>query len=86
MVLIQLTGRIQNPIANAVKMVFEIYGVFVSAECLQEVVGLPDEEQNIQLKSFDEIRLEKVNFQYEESLEDVLTALDGYSAPYSTLE
>lgn len=70
--LIQLVGRIQGPIANAVNLVSQVYGVVASAERLQEVIGLPDEEEGTKLKNFDEIRLENVGFQYEESPEDVL--------------
>ncbi len=75
--LIQLIGRIQGPIANAVNLVSEMYGVTASAERLLEVVGLPDEETGVQLKTFDEIRLEKVHFQYEDSREDVLINVNG---------
>ena len=70
--LIQLVGRIQGPIANAVSLVSQMYGVVASAERLQEVIGLPDEAEGKKLESFDEIRLENVGFQYEESPEDVL--------------
>ena len=70
--LIQLIGRIQGPIANAVNLVSHVYGVVASAERLQEVVGLPDEEEGEKLKSFDEIKIENVAFQYEESPESVL--------------
>ena len=75
--LIQLIGRIQGPIANAVNLVSQMYGVTASAERLLEVVGLPDEETGERIRDFDEIRLDKVNFQYEDSREDVLTDLDG---------
>ncbi len=70
--LIQLIGRIQGPIANAANLVGQMYGVVASAERLQEVIGLPDEKEGIKLKKFDEIRLENVAFQYEESSDDVL--------------
>ena len=70
--LIQLVGRIQSPIANAVSLMSEAYGVIASAERLQEVVGLPDEEKGETLKRFDEIRLNNVYFQYADSREDVL--------------
>ncbi len=75
--LIQLIGRIQSPIASAVELVSQMYGVTASAERLLEVVGLPDEEAGIRIGSFDEIRLEKVNFQYEDSREDVLVDING---------
>lgn len=70
--LIQLVGRIQSPIANAVNLVSQVYGVVASAERLQEVIGLPDEEAGTKLHQFEEIRIEDVGFQYEESPEDVL--------------
>jgi ABC-type multidrug transport system fused ATPase/permease subunit len=75
--LIQLVGRIQGPIANAVSLVSQTYGVVASAERLQEVIGLPDEEEGTPLKAFDEIRLENVGFQYEESPEDVLKGVNA---------
>ena len=70
--LIQLVNRIQGPIANAVGLVTQLYGVVASAERLQDVVGLPDEEAGTELSDFDEIRLHKVTFQYAESRENVL--------------
>ena len=75
--LIQLVGRIQGPIASAVSLVSSLYGVVSSAERLQDVVGLPDEETGTELPDFDEIRLHKVTFQYEESREDVLSDLNA---------
>lgn len=75
--LIQLVGRIQGPIANAVSLVSQMYGVVASAERLQEVIGLPDEETGEKLSEFDSIRLEGVRFQYAESREEVLIDVDG---------
>ena len=75
--LIQLVGRIQGPIANAVSLVSQMYGVVASAERLQEVIGLPDEETGEKLYGFDSIRLEGVRFQYAESREEVLIDVDG---------
>jgi len=75
--LIQLVGRIQGPIANAVSLVSQMYGVVASAERLQEVIGLPDEETGEKLDGFDSIRLEGVRFQYAESREEVLIDVDG---------
>ena len=75
--LIQLVGRIQGPIANAISLVSEAYGVVASAERLQEVIGLPDEVVGEKLDSFDEIRMEGVRFQYAENKEDVLVDVDG---------
>ena len=75
--LIQLVGRIQGPIANAISLVSEAYGVVASAERLQEMIGLPDEDPGTSIKTFDEIRLENVAFQYEESPEDVLKGVNA---------
>ena len=75
--LIQLVGRIQGPIASAVSLISQMYGVVASAERLQEVIGLPDEDPGTPLKAFDEIRLENVGFQYEESPEDVLKDINA---------
>ena len=75
--LIQLVGRIQGPIANAVSLISQAYGVIASTERLQDVIGLPDEEQGATLERFEEIRLEQVNFQYEDGAEDVLIDVNG---------
>ena len=75
--LIQLVGRIQVPIANAVSLISQAYGVIASTERLQDVIGLPDEEQGATLERFEEIRLEQVNFQYEDGAEDVLIDVNG---------
>ena len=70
--LIQLVGRIQAPIASAISLAAQAYGVISSAERLMEVVDLPEEARGEELHSFDEIRLDHVSFQYEDGLEDVL--------------
>ena len=75
--LIQLVGRIQGPIASALSLASEAYGVIASAERLQEVIGLPDEDPGEELKDFDEIRIRNVYFQYAESKEDVLIDVQG---------
>lgn len=75
--LIQLVGRIQGPIASALSLASEAYGVIASAERLQEVIGLPDEDPGEELKDFDEIRINNVYFQYAESKEDVLVDVNG---------
>ncbi len=75
--LIQLVGRIRAPIANAVTLASQAYGVVASAERLQEIIGLPDEDEGEKLESFDEIRLEHVYFQYDENNDDVLADLDS---------
>ncbi|MCR4621580.1 MAG: ABC transporter ATP-binding protein/permease [Clostridiales bacterium] len=74
--LIQLVGRIQAPIANAVNLVSQAYGVVASAERLQEIIDLPDEATGVELETFDEINLEHVFFQYDESSDDVLSDID----------
>ncbi len=70
--LIQLIGRIQSPIANAVKLASQAYGVVASAERLQEVISLPDEDKGTELQSFDAIRMENVYFHYDDGADDVL--------------
>ena len=70
--MIQLVGRIQAPIANAVSLISQAYGVAASAERLTEVINLPDEEQGTELRRFDRIRLENVCFQYDDGNDDVL--------------
>lgn len=75
--LIQLVGRIQGPIASAVNLISQVYGMIASTERLQDVIGLPDEEQGVSLESFDEIRLENINFQYDDAGEEVLTDVEG---------
>ncbi|MBR4711038.1 MAG: ABC transporter ATP-binding protein [Clostridia bacterium] len=75
--MIQLVGRIQAPIANAVQLVGQAYGVVSSAERLMEIIDLPDEEQGAVLKDFDEIRLDHVSFHYNDGAEEVLFGLDA---------
>ena len=75
--MLSLVSRIQSPIANGMRLVSQAYGMIASAERLLEVIGLPDESQGTRLEFFDEIRLEKVNFQYDDGLEDVLIDIDG---------
>ena len=75
--LIQLVGRIQSPIANAVSLISQAYGVVASAERLQDVIGLPDEPQGTELTAFDEISLENVSFQYDDGADDVLLNVSG---------
>ena len=70
--LIQLMGRIQAPIANAVSLISQTYGVVASAERLQEVIGLPDEDQGTALETFDAIRMEDVSFRYDDGADHVL--------------
>ncbi len=75
--LIQLVGRIQAPIANAVNLVSQAYGVVASAERLQEVIGLPDEEQGTELDGFDTIRMENVSFHYDDGADNVLVNVNA---------
>ena len=75
--LIQLVGRIQSPIANAVSLVSQVYGVVASAERLQEVIGLPDEERGTELRSFDAVRLKDVSFHYDDGADNVLVNVNA---------
>ena len=70
--IIQLIGRIQGPIANAVNLAARAYGVVSSAERLQELTNLPTEEEGESLPDFDSICLEDVYFHYPDSKENVL--------------
>ncbi len=70
--MIQLIGRIQGPIANAVNLAAQAYSVLASAERLEELTELPGEKRGESLQRFDAIRLEHVSFHYEDSREDVL--------------
>lgn len=70
--IIQLIGRIQGPIANAVNLAARAYGVVSSAERLQELTDLPAEEEGESISDFDSIRIENMYFQYPDSNENVL--------------
>ena len=70
--LIQLVGRIQSPIANAVSLISQAYGVVSSAERLMEVIDLPEEEKGTFLPGFEKIAMEDVRFRYEDGAEEVL--------------
>lgn len=74
--LIQLIGRIQSPIANAVSLVSQMYGVVASAERLQDLLNLPNEDTGTELSSFDRINLENIRFRYDDGNDDVLLSLD----------
>ena len=69
---IQLIGRIQDPISDILGLAGQAYGVAASAERLEELIGLPEEEQGEALDDFDEIRVENVTFRYEDDKETVL--------------
>ena len=70
--IIQLIGRIQGPIANAVNLAARAYGVVSSAERLQEVTELPKEYDGENLSDFEFIHIENMYFHYPDSTENVL--------------
>ena len=70
--ILQLISRIQGPIASAVSITAEVYGVTSSAERMLELTGLPDEEPGESLSSFDRICLNQVTFLYDDGIEPVL--------------
>ena len=74
--IIQLIGRIQGPIANAVELAARAYGVISSAERLQELTDLPAEEEGENLPDFDSICIENTYFHYPDSKENVLTNIN----------
>lgn len=74
--IIQLIGRIQGPIANAVNLAARAYGVISSAERLQELTDLPSEEEGEHLPDFDSICVENMSFHYPDSKEYVLNNIN----------
>ena len=74
--MLQLIGRIQGPIANAVSIASKLYGVTSSAERLLELTELPDEEEGAELKSFDEICMDNITFKYDDGIEEVLQSVN----------
>ena len=70
--MIQLIGRIQGPIASAVSIAAEVYGVIASAERLMQLTDLPSETTGETLGDFDVIGIEHVTFRYDDGTEDVL--------------
>ena len=74
--MIQLIGRIQGPIASAVDIAGEVYGVTSSAERLLDLTQLPDEEPGTVLTDFDSIRLENITFHYEDGMDEVLQSIN----------
>ena len=70
--MIQLIGRVQGPIANAVSIAGDIYKVIASAERLMALTDLPTEKTGEPLKDFDEICLDHVFFRYDDGTDDVL--------------
>ena len=71
-VIIQLIAKIQGPIADAVGIAGQTYGVVSSAERILELTGLPREEEGHVLHDFDRIQIEDISFQYDDGVEDVL--------------
>lgn len=73
--MIQLIGRVQGPIANAVSIAGEVYHVISSAERLLEISNLPSETSGEAVKDFDRIDFDHVSYHYEdceEGAEDIL--------------
>ncbi len=70
--MIQLIGRVQGPIASAVSIATEVYGVTASAERLMALTDLPSETTGETQKDFDEILVDHVTFRYEDGTDDVL--------------
>ena len=70
--MIQLIGRIQGPIANAVSLASQVYSVTASAERLLELTDLPAEDRGEIITDFDDICLQDVTFRYDDGTEDVL--------------
>lgn len=70
--MIQLIGRVQGPIASAVGIATQTYGVIASTERLMELTDLPSDTTGEMLKDFDEINIDHVTFRYEDGTEDVL--------------
>lgn len=73
--MIQLIGRIQGPITNAVDIAGQIYGVTSSAERLLELTQMPDEEQGRVLTDFDSIELKDITFHYDDGIDEVLQSI-----------
>lgn len=70
--MIQLIGRVQGPIASAVSIATQIYGVTASAERLMALTDLPSETTGETLKDFDEIHVDHVTFRYDDGTDYVL--------------
>jgi len=73
--MIQLIGRVEGPIANAVSIASQAYGVISSAERLLEITDIPDEEQGTELTDFDSILMEDIDFRYDDGVEEVLQGI-----------
>ncbi len=70
--MLQLIGRVQGPIASAVGIATQIYGVVASTERIMELTELPSETTGVTLKDFDAIMIDHVTFRYEDGTDDVL--------------
>ena len=70
--MIQLIGRVQGPIASAVSIAAEVYGVTASAERLIELTELPSETTSDTLNDFEEIVIDHATFRYDDGTDDVL--------------
>lgn len=68
--MIQLIGRVQGPISDAVGIAGDVYRMISSAERLMELSGLPSEEIKEEVRDFSEIRLDHVCFRYDDAEED----------------
>ncbi len=74
--MLQLIGRIQAPIANAVNIAGQAYGVISSSERVLELTALPPEEEGEKLEDFDSICLDDITFKYDDGVEEVLTNIN----------
>ena len=70
--MLQLIGRVQGPIASAVNIATQVYGVVASAERIMELTNLPSETTGETLTDFDEVIIDHVTFRYEDGTDDVL--------------
>ncbi len=70
--MLQLIGRVQGPIASALNIATQVYGVVASAERIMELTNLPSETTGETLKDFDAIIIDHVTFRYDDGTADVL--------------
>lgn len=70
--MIQLIGRIEDPLIGAFGLAGDAYGMISSAERILELTDLPEETPCEPMTDFDEIQLKNVSFRYEDGTEDVL--------------
>lgn len=70
--MLQLIGRVQGPIASAVSIATQVYGVVASAERIMELTNLPSETTGETLNDFDAIVIDHVTFRYDDGTDDVL--------------